>query len=73
MCFGSQFGRANPADAGVEKALSFLLIIEQNQVLVPGAHNPLVPGSSPGGPTNLFNGLGFYAGRPRDFNPFAFA
>jgi len=23
----------------------------------------------PGGPTNLFNGLGFYAGRRRDWNP----
>jgi hypothetical protein len=44
-CFGSQFRRANPADAGREKALSFLIIIKINQALGPGAHNPLVPGS----------------------------
>jgi hypothetical protein len=38
-----------------------------------GAHNPLVPGSSPGGPTKCFKGLGFYAGRPGDWNPLASA
>src|SRR6056297_2758799 len=37
------------------------------QWLEQGTHNPLVPGSSPGGPTKLFNGLGFYAGRLRDY------
>jgi hypothetical protein len=39
------------------------------QWLEQGTHNPLVPGSSPGGPTKLFKGLGFYAGRRRDWNP----
>ena len=55
--FGSQFGRANPTDAGAEKALSFLLAIQLNQALGSGAHNPLVPGSSPGGPTMKIMGL----------------
>jgi hypothetical protein len=33
------------------------------------AHNPLVPGSSPGGPTNEIMGLESYGGRPRDISP----
>jgi hypothetical protein len=64
--FGRWFGRTNPAYAKREKALSFLLIISANQALVPRTHNPLVPGSSPGGPTNLFRGLGEPMGRPGD-------
>jgi hypothetical protein len=56
--FGSRFGRTIPADVGGGKALTFLPIIELNQALVPGAHNPLVPGSSPGGPTMKIMGLG---------------
>ena len=28
------------------------------RALASGTHNPLVPGSSPGGPTNIFNHLG---------------
>jgi hypothetical protein len=31
-----------------------------------GSHNPWVPGSSPGGPTKLFRGLGYPRGRPGD-------
>jgi hypothetical protein len=42
---------------GPKIPLPFFYFLQHNQVL-PGAHNPLVPGSSPGGPTMVFKGLG---------------
>jgi hypothetical protein len=55
--FGSWFEQWTRPMRALENPLVFFCFLPFNQVLS-HAHNPLVPGSSPGGPTMLFMGLG---------------
>lgn len=53
-----RFGRFGPSDGFREKPLRFFCLVN-NELPLRGAHNPLVAGSSPAGPTNpiAFNAL----------------